>query len=70
MHTACGIFALCNVCTVHKSTLNQCTVQTLQRAKIPHAVCIQYFLLKMGMLKLVVENNSMMSQPIFYMYTT
>jgi len=41
-HTASGIFALCNVCTVHwlraDSALNRCTVQTLQRPKIPDAV--------------------------------
>ena len=50
IHTATGIFALCKRLP---STLVECVPdRRLQRAKIPDAVCIQFFLLKMGMLML------------------
>ena len=60
IHTASGIFALCKrlhsilvesvlLCSL-LSTSIQCSL--LQRAKIPDAVWIQFFLLKMGMLML------------------
>jgi len=55
IHTASGIFAICK--RLH-STLFESGLWTsvlyrrLQRAKIPDAVWIQFFLLKMGMLML------------------
>ena len=53
IHTASGIFALCK--RLH-STLRPLSTSVLcrrlQRAKIPDAVWIQFFLLKMGMLML------------------
>jgi len=58
IHTASGIFALFKRLhiTLVESRLSPLSTsvlcRVLQRAKIPDAVCIQFFLLKMGMLML------------------
>ena len=55
-NTASGILALLSGCTLHRltvdsaeSALNRCNVQPLRRARIPDAVFVQLFLLRMGM---------------------
>ena len=52
-NTASGILALISGCTLHllraESALNRCSLQPLMRARIPDAVFVQLFLLRMGM---------------------
>ena len=55
-NTASGILALIRGCTLHRlradyaeSALNRCCLQPLMRARIPYAVFVQLFLLRMGM---------------------
>ena len=54
-NTASDILALLRGCTLHRlradseSALNRCGVQPLRRVKIPDAVFVQSFLLRMGM---------------------
>ena len=52
-NTASGILALLNGCTLHRlraeSALKRCSVQPLRRARIPDAVFVHLFLLRMGM---------------------
>ena len=50
IHTASGIFALCK--RLHSPLSTSVLCRRLQRAKIPDAVWIHFFLLKMGMLML------------------
>ena len=49
-NTASGILVLLSGCALHQlRALNRCSVQPLMRARIPDAVFVQLFLLRMGM---------------------